>query len=120
MRQGRDLASGPTVGEAFVPIEFLRRRGGNAPNSRPARAASPARVAIPEEVAAQDHQVRLSYAAKSSEGIRLGSNPDGLAELPGMVGSLAKTPVEVVEPRAMDSGQASPSIVRTAEARAWL
>jgi len=120
-----------------VPIEFLRRRNGGAPASaeksdksdksagqdaaRPAPQPRPAsRVPMPEEVAAQDHQIRLSYAAKSSEGIRLGSGPEAMAELAGMVGSVALTPVEVVPPREMDTGQAAPAIVRTAEARAWL
>jgi hypothetical protein len=118
-----------------VPIEFLRRRGsgGSGEAAAPAKpAAAPAkpaaeqrpgratRLAIPEEVSAQDHQVRLSYAAKASEGIRLGAGPEGLAELVAMVASVALTPVELVEPRAMNTGQALPSIVRTAEARAWL
>jgi hypothetical protein len=84
------------------------------------RSGSAPRIAIPEEVAAQDHQVRLSYAAKASEGIRLGAGSEGLAELAAMVESVAQTPVEIVEPRSMDTGQAQPSIVRTAEARAWL
>jgi hypothetical protein len=75
---------------------------------------------MPEEVAAQDHQIRLSYSAKSSEGIRLGSGPEAMAELPAMVGSLALTPVEIVEPREMNTGEAAPSIVRTTEALAWL
>ncbi|MBI3750252.1 MAG: hypothetical protein HY263_01180 [Chloroflexi bacterium] len=108
-------------------MDFLRRRGGGASGSaggaeKPAKSAAPAasRPIIPEEVNAEDHQVRLSYAAKSSEGVRLGSGREAKAELAGMIGSLAKTPVEVVDPREMDTGQASPSIIRTAEAQAWL
>lgn len=119
-------------------MDFLRRRGGGGSGSgspersggagsagnpgnaaRPAGAAA-ARPVIPEEVNAEDHQVRLSYAAKSSEGVRLGAGPEAKAELAGMIGGLAKTPVEVIDPREMDTGQASPSIVRTAEAEAWL
>jgi hypothetical protein len=103
-----------------VPIEFLRRRAAAPASTEAASATPPARRAIPEEVAAQDHLVRLTFAAKSSEGIRLGPSPDGLAELAAMVGSLAKTPVEIVEPRAFDTGQAAPSIIRTNEAEAWL
>src|SRR5512132_1678078 len=103
---------------------FLRRRGGTESGStaKAAKRAAPAatRPVIPEEVNAEDHQVRLSYAAKSSEGVRLGSGPEAKAELAGMIGGLAKTPVEVVDPREMDTGQASPSIIRTAEAEAWL
>jgi hypothetical protein len=124
---------GPALRGWVVPIEFLRRRGpagppkdGAAAKAGPARPPAerrpgPApRLPIPEEVAAQDHQVRLSYAAKASEGIRLGAGAEGLAELAAMVGSVAETAVEIVEPREMNTGQATPSIVRTAEARAWL
>jgi hypothetical protein len=75
---------------------------------------------MPEEVVAQDHQIRLTYAAKTSEGIRLGADPEAIAELPSMVGSLARTPVEVVPPRELDTGQASPAIIRSEEADAWL
>ena len=110
-----------------VPMDFLRRRGGRESGSaggsgKASKAAPPpaTRPIIPEEVNAEDHQVRLSYSAKSSEGIRLAAGPEAKAELAGMIGSLAKTPVEVVDPREMDTGQASPSIIRTAEAEAWL
>jgi hypothetical protein len=104
-----------------VPIEFLRRRANGASAKAAKAAATPAiRPAMPEEVAAQDHQVRLSYAAKSSEGIRLGSGSEAIGELDAMIGSLALTPVEIVPPRDMDTGQAAPSIIRTAEAGAWL
>lgn len=75
---------------------------------------------MPEEVIAQDHQIRLSYGAKTSEGVRLGASPEALAELPAMVGSVALTPIEVVEPRELDTGQASPAIIRTSEAAAWI
>ena len=103
---------------------FLRRRGSAEAGSagKVAKSAAPAatRPVIPEEVKAEDHQIRLTYAAKSSEGVRLAAGPEAKAELAGMIGGLAKTPVEVVEPREMDTGQASPSIIRTAEAQAWL
>jgi hypothetical protein len=98
-------------------MDFLRRRGGGSGSAgKTAKPTAPAatRPVIPEEVNAEDHQVRLSYSAKSSEGVRLGSGPEAKAELSAMIGSLALTPVEVVDP------QASPSIIRTAEAEAWL
>jgi hypothetical protein len=124
---GEAARVGPAERGWVVPIEFLRRRGpgGSANGGEPAPAVEkrppPARrIPIPEEVAAQDYQVRLSYAAKASEGIRLGAGAEGLAELAAMVASVALTPVEIVEPRAMDTGQAMPAIGRTAEARAWL
>jgi hypothetical protein len=106
-----------------VPLEFLRRRGGGASPaaapSAPARGSS-APVVLPEEVVAQDHLLRLTFAGKTSEGVRLKAGPEILAELPGIIGEDALSRVEVVPPRAMDSGQASPWIIRTREAEAWL
>jgi hypothetical protein len=105
-----------------VPIEFLRRRDGK---KKAVAAPAPASVAssamrLPEEVNAQDHQVRLSLSAKTSEGVRLAAGPEALAGLPAIVAAEAKSGVEVVPPREMDTGQASPTIIRTDEASAWL
>jgi hypothetical protein len=104
-----------------VPIEFLRRRDKkagavtNAPGAAP-----PLTNRLPEEVLAQDHQIRLSLSAKTSEGVRLRAGPEALAMLPVVVASHATSDVEVVQPREMDTGQASPSIERTPEASAWI
>jgi hypothetical protein len=103
-------------------MDFLRRRG---PTKEPAAAPAPPRTTgpttrLPEEVIAQDYQLRLSLAAKTSEGVRLTAGPEALAILPVVVAGQAKTEVEVVPPREMDTGQASPAIIRTAEAGAWL
>jgi hypothetical protein len=107
-----------------VPIEFLRRRGGDGKADAQAKAApprgAPAAARLPEEVIAQDHQLRLSFSAKTSEGVRFTAGPEALSGLPDIVVGQAKTDVEVVPPREMDTGQASPSIVRTGEASAWL
>lgn len=104
-----------------MPIEFLRRRG-SAKKGGPATAppAAPATNRLPEEVIAQDHQLRLSLSAKTSDGVRLTAGPEALAVLPGIVAAQAIGDVEVVPPREMDTGQASPAIIRTAEASAWL
>jgi hypothetical protein len=105
-----------------VPLEFLRRKSSAASGTRaPSPAAGPGRGApVPEEAVAQEHQLRLSYAGKTSEGVRLKGGPSAMAALPGMIGSLALSPVEVVEALDPDLGHASPSIVRSNEARLWL
>ena len=46
---------------------------------------------MPEEVVAQDHQLKLYYAGKSSEGVRMKAGPKALAELPSMLVGLAKS-----------------------------
>jgi len=105
-----------------VPIEFLRRRGGAATDGagKAAAPAAPRRPALGEEVAAEDHQVRLSFAAKTSEGVRLQAGSGAVGDLGAMVAPHAKSAVEIIPPRDMDTGQASPTIVRTEEASAWL
>lgn len=108
-----------------MPLQFLRRKG---PEAAPAAKAPAAAVGsirgrsapLPEEAVAQDHQLRLTYAGKTSEGVRLKGGPQAMATLPGMLGALAKSPVEVVEALDPDLGHATPTIVRPDEATLWL
>ena len=72
-----DGRSTPThAGEHHVPLDFLKRKGNaddRAP-TRPRRRRASAHL-MPEEVVAQDHQLKLYYAGKSSEGVRLKAGP---------------------------------------------
>ncbi len=105
-----------------MPLEFLRRRGGGkaVPEPPPAQPTAIRGTPLPEEVVAQDHQLRLTFAGKTSEGVRLRGGPEAMAELPDMVGDLAMSQIEVVEARDPDLGHATPSIIRAAEAGQWL
>ena len=96
-----------------MPLDFLKRRGRSA-----APAAEP--VAVPEEIPAQEYILKLYYAGKSSEGVRLKAGPRALAELPTMVAGLARSEIEVVQPLPIEFSQASPSIVRPSEAMQWI
>ena len=105
-----------------MPLEFLKRRGGDAEKPEPA-APKPQRsasVALPEEVVAQDYQLKLYYAGKSTEGVRMQAGPRALAELPGMLSGIARSDVEVVEPLELEYSQAVPQIARPSEAMQWL
>ncbi len=101
-----------------MPLDFIRRRGGGGPDAKAAPA--PERAPVPEEAVAEEHQLRLTFGAKTSVGVRLQGGPKILAALPEMVNEIAITPVEVVEPRVTTLAQASPSIIRTVEAGEWL
>jgi hypothetical protein len=103
-----------------VPLEFLRRKGGESRASKAAAPEPPARAPVPEEAVAQEHQLRLTFGAKTSNGVRLQGGPHILAALPTMLDSIGITPTEVVEPRATTLAAASPAIVRTEEATEWL
>jgi hypothetical protein len=107
--------------EGFVPLDFLRRRPGGepaAPASVPRSDA--ASITLPEEIVAQEHQLRLNFAGKSSEGVRMQAGPGAIAELPSMLAGLAQSEIEVVEPLPLEFSQATPVITRPSEAMQWL
>ncbi len=101
-----------------MPLEFLKRRGQAA---APA-AAAPAQTSglMPEEVVAQDHLLKLYYAGKSSEGVRMKAGPAATRELPGMLAGLARSEIEIVEPLAIEYSEATPTIATPSEAMQWL
>jgi hypothetical protein len=104
-----------------VPLDFLKRR--SDPEPEPAQPLAPAQtgsVMLPEEVVAQDFQLKLYYAGKTSEGVRMKAGPQAMAELPSMLVGLAKSEIEVVEPLPIEFSQATPTIARPSEAMQWL
>ena len=104
-----------------MPLDFLKRRGGGGDDQTglavPAPAAS---AALPEEVVAAEYQLKLYYAGKSSEGVRMKAGPKSIAELPSMLVGMAKSEIEVVEPLPIEFSQAAPVIARPSEAMQWL
>ncbi|HSO29303.1 MAG TPA: hypothetical protein VLS28_05325 [Candidatus Sulfomarinibacteraceae bacterium] len=106
-----------------MPLEFLRRKGGSttpAPASAPSGQAGQGGTGLPEEVVAQEHHLRLNYAGKTSEGVRIKAGPRALAELPAMLGGIARSEVEVIDPLPIEYSQATPVIERPSEAMQWL
>jgi hypothetical protein len=108
--------------EALVPLEFLKRKGSSDQPNAPAPLAPPptGSITLPEEVVAQEYQLKLYYAGKSSEGVRMRTGPHAMAELPAMLHGLAKSEIEVVEPLPIEFSQATPTISRPSEAMQWL
>jgi len=102
-----------------VPLEFLKRRGDGAKQAQPPPKAAPP-PGMPEEVVAQDFQLKLYYAGKSSEGVRMRTNAGAMTELPEMLVGITRNDVEVVEPLPMEFAHAVPQIVRPSEAMQWL
>ena len=106
-----------------MPLEFLRRRGADpapAPTTSQPASAGPASHALPEEVVAQEHQLRLNYAGKTSEGVRIKAGPQALADLPAMLVGIATSEIEAIDPLPIEYSQATPTIVRPSEAMQWL
>lgn len=95
-----------------MPLNFLKRRRAVVP--------APTPPTVTEEVAAQDYVVKLYYAGKSSDGVRMKAGPQVLAELPSMLTGLARGEIEVVDPLPIEFSEASPSIIRPSEAMQWV
>ncbi len=102
-----------------MPLEFLKRKNAAEPTPEPARPSTPS-ITLPEEVIAQEYQLKLYYAGKSSEGVRMRTGPNAMAELPSMLHGLAKSEIEMVEPLPIEFSQATPVISRPSEAMQWL
>ncbi len=98
-----------------MPLEFLKRKG-----REDGQAAIPAQAPVPEEAPAQEYVLKLYYAGKSSEGVRIKTGPRALAELPAMLDGYAQSEVEVIEPLPIEFSGASPQIIRPAEAMQWV
>jgi hypothetical protein len=104
-----------------VPLDFLKRRGGDDPASTfGGRSPMGGGNVLPEEVIAQEFQLKLYYAGKSTEGVRMKAGPKTLAELPGMLSGLARSEIEVVDPLPLEYSDASPVISRPTQAMQWL
>ena len=104
-----------------MPLDFLKRKNVPEPGApQPATRGPAGSLVMPEEVVAQDFQLKLYYAGKTSEGVRMKAGPQAMAELPSMLVGLAKAEIEVVEPLPIEFSQATPTIARPSEAMQWL
>jgi hypothetical protein len=109
------------TGRSLVPLDFLRRKNtSEVPTSQPAAPGPSGAIVMPEEVVAQDFQLKLYYAGKTSEGVRMKAGPGAMTELPSMLVGLAQAEIEVVEPLPIEFSQATPTIARPSEAMQWL
>jgi len=103
-----------------VPLDFLKRKKDDGDSPTPAAPAATGSAVLPEEVVAQDFLLKLYYAGKTSEGVRMRTGPNAMVELPSMLVGLAKSEIEVVEPLPIEFSQATPTIARPSEAMQWL
>ncbi len=103
-----------------MPLDFLKRRGNENDDAAPAAPPATASSVMPEEIVAQEYQLKLYFAGKSSEGVRMKAGPNAMNELPSMLVGLAKSEIEVVDPLPIEFSEATPTIVRPSEAMQWL
>ncbi len=95
-------------------MSFLKRRKKNQD------APPPPPTPMQEEVVAQDYALKLSFVAKSSDGLRVTGDPAAMGALPSIVEPLSTTPIEVVEPLPLEYSEAAPAIERFNEAQQWV
>ena len=107
-------------GEDLVPLDFLKRRPGQDAAAPGVPQPTVSSITLPEEIVAQEHQLRLNFAGKSSEGVRMQAGSGAISELPSMLGGLAQAEIEVVEPLPIEFSQATPVITHPSEAMQWL
>lgn len=104
-----------------MPLDFLKRKNtAETPGRAAVAPATTGSAVMPEEVVAQEFQLKLYYAGKTSEGVRMRTGPQAMVELPSMLVGLAKAEIEVVEPLPIEFSQATPTIARPSEAMQWL
>jgi hypothetical protein len=71
-------------------------------------------------VSAQQYSLKLTFLARSSEGLRMQPDPAVAALLPSIVEPLSQTRVEVVEPLPLEYTNAAPTIERFDEVQQWV
>ncbi|MGA3056830.1 MAG: hypothetical protein ABSE70_02155 [Candidatus Limnocylindrales bacterium] len=73
-----------------------------------------------EEVSSQEFSLKLSYSAKSSEGVRLRRDQGAVARLASMLDGYVKGLPELVEPLPVEMITATPFIARMPGSAQWL
>jgi hypothetical protein len=94
-------------------MSFLRR-------TRKQDATPPPPTPVVEEVAAQQFSLKLTFLARSSDGLRMPADPRMQSMLPGVVEPLAISAVEVLEPVSHEFSNAAPNVERLPELQQWL
>ena len=74
----------------------------------------------PPEISSHEFALKLSYAAKSSEGVRLKAGPGLTERLHSMLVGYVQGETELVEPLPVELGQASPFIAQLPGSAQWL
>jgi hypothetical protein len=108
-----------------VPLDFLRRGGRGRPEPDGSIPGAPRPVAaslqlVTDEPEAEEYELKLTYRAKSSHGVRMAGGAQPIGRLPSLIADLARTTPELVQPLDFEYQEAAPLIARTIEASQWL
>ena len=102
-----------------MTFDFLKRKK-DEPAAERVSLGLPDPGILTEEPPAEDYELKLTYRARSSKGVRFAPGEGSVAALPMMLAQFAKSPIEVVEPLDPQFADANPAVMRTIEASQWL
>jgi hypothetical protein len=101
-----------------VTFDFLKRK--KEPTDAPQSRGLPDPGILTEEPPAEDYEVKLTYRARSSKGVRFAPGEGSVATLPLMLEQFSISPIELIEPLDPQFADATPAVMRTIEASQWL
>lgn len=97
-----------------MPLDFLKRR---RPDPEP---TDPGPSIHADDVEAEEYELKLTFRAKSSHGVRITAGPGVLDQLPALLHGVTRADVALVEPLSAEVQDAAPRIVDPAQAIAWV
>jgi hypothetical protein len=99
-----------------VSLDIVKRLLG-----RPEEAPPPVAEPTPDGLIVDDHELKLTYRAKTSQGVRMTAGPNALAALPNLLADVAhRGRVTVVPPIDSSADRAAPDLLRPELGQAWL
>ncbi len=101
-----------------MTFDFLKRKNAEPETAKPL--GLPDIGLLTEEPPAEDYELKLTYRARSSKGVRFAPGEGSVTALPMMLEQFAKTPIELIEPLDPQFAEANPVVMRTIEASQWL
>lgn len=101
-----------------MTFDFLKRKS-DQPKA-PVSLGLPDPGILTEEPPAEDFELKITYRARSSKGVRFAPGEGSVDALPFMLEQFSKTPIELIEPLDPQFAEANPSVMRTIEASQWL
>jgi len=101
-----------------VTFDFLKRKP-DPKAAKPSRGLPDPGI-LTEEPPAEDYELKLTYRARSSKGVRFTPGEGSVAALPLMLEDFSQSPIELIEPLDPQFAEANPVVMRTIEASQWL
>jgi hypothetical protein len=102
-----------------VTFDFLKRKSEDTPEPVQSRGLPDPGI-LTEEPPAEDYELKITYRARSSKGVRFAPGEGSVAALPLMLEQFSKSPIELIEPLDPQFAEANPAVMRTIEASQWL